>query len=134
MNWISPKVDWTENDYINVTDYNRIKNNLLYLKDLCGEIFLLPGFDEMATKDVTQFPYADELNAIENNIESLNLNSYVHYIGNKKTFVENGFMPDYNELQRIEKAMLDIYNRAIYDVEILTTLSFSLGNMRGIKT
>ena len=28
--WITPKTDWTPEDYINVEDYVRISNNLKY--------------------------------------------------------------------------------------------------------
>lgn len=34
MAWITPKINWVSTDYINVVDYNRIKNNVEYIKDL----------------------------------------------------------------------------------------------------
>ena len=45
--WIEPKTDWSAQysdtgrfigDFFNITDYNRIKNNLLYLRELATEL------------------------------------------------------------------------------------------------
>ena len=33
MSWTEPKTNWTENDFFNIKDYNRIKNNIAYLTE-----------------------------------------------------------------------------------------------------
>ena len=35
--WITPKTDWTTTSRFEYTDYNRIRNNLLYLNDMLNE-------------------------------------------------------------------------------------------------
>lgn len=42
MEWITPKTDWVSSDYFNVSDYNRIKNNALYLANLINYAMTLP--------------------------------------------------------------------------------------------
>ena len=39
MAWVTPKVNWTANDYYNLEDANRIYGNIEYLKNRLGEIF-----------------------------------------------------------------------------------------------
>lgn len=128
MAWITPKTDWTVDyddsgnytgDYFNVTDYNRIKNNLLHLKTLADEfIGAVPTITVGADKHLptTTFDYAndhffaDEINLIENGLHTLgNLMPYVN-IGSKQTFYENGRFIDADELNRIESAELRLFN------------------------
>ena len=37
--WSKPKTDWVSSDYFNIIDYNRIKNNLIYLRDLSVKLY-----------------------------------------------------------------------------------------------
>ena len=39
MAWVTPKINWTKTDRINYADYNRIKNNLAYLRDMAGQLY-----------------------------------------------------------------------------------------------
>ena len=38
--WQEPKTDWTVNDYFNYTDYNRIKNNIAYLREQALKLYI----------------------------------------------------------------------------------------------
>lgn len=40
MAWIQPKTDWVATDYFNAEDYNRIKNNIAYLKNFTDDLFV----------------------------------------------------------------------------------------------
>ena len=88
MAWTTPKTDWKaeydsaalyQGDYFNVQDYNRIKNNLQYIRDRGSELFYgLPVLNLGADK---HFPtpgspdfnndniFADEINKIENGLQ-----------------------------------------------------------------
>ena len=37
--WIEPKTDWTYRDKFTYTDYNRIRNNMLYINERINELF-----------------------------------------------------------------------------------------------
>ena len=37
--WITPKTDWTTTTRFEYTDYNRIRNNLLYINDMLNELY-----------------------------------------------------------------------------------------------
>lgn len=121
MSWETPKTNWhgytdSDGNYIgdrfNVTDFNRIKNNILALKNLSasmyGNIELSPMGDD---KTVSDYFYADEMNTIETNFNTINEHTYNLSYGDAPVYVDNGKTPDYNELNRLERAIADMYNR-----------------------
>lgn len=128
MPWITPKTDWHSTydgageyveDFFNVTDYNRIKNNLMYLREIGGELFYpLPNITVGADKHypVAGSPdwdndnyFADEINKIEDGLEALDNAIALFNHGRKTTFYENGRFIGAVELNRIEKAELELY-------------------------
>lgn len=118
MAWITPKTNWLPTDYFNASDYNRIVGNILHLKSLVDEIF--PDFDigEMeTTKTYASMFYANEMNAIEDNLELINLYTYELGIGDKQTYRSNNATPLFSEFNRIESATLRLYNRITAQIE-----------------
>lgn len=121
MAWQTPKTDWSSSvddegnytgDYFNASDFNRIKNNLKYLYNLAIELY--PSFNTPllgADKTTSDYFYADEINQFEETLDKINSNTLKRPYGMSTTYVENGTIIDYGELNRIEKAMLDLYNR-----------------------
>lgn len=110
MTWIEPKTDWTSEDFLNYGDYNRIRNNLLYLNDKCGEHFPPEvKFDLGGEKARTDYYYSKEFNAFEDLLESINDRAYRYDIGTKQTFTDLGRFIDYAELNRIEGACIRLY-------------------------
>ena len=87
----------------------------------------------MSEKNISEPIYAREINDIENNIELLNIETYKLEIGETKEYFPNQRTMDFNELNRIEKAMFDIYTKMKKHKELLTRLSFRLGNQKGLK-
>lgn len=127
--WITPKTDWHSTydgageyveDFFNIVDYNRIKNNLMYLREIGGELFYpLPNITVGVDKHLpiagqpdfdNDNYFADEINLIEDGLEALDnaINLFQH--GQKQTFYENGAFIDARELNRIESAELELYN------------------------
>lgn len=132
--WTSPKVDWKINDYFNATDYNRIINNIAFLNAFLGTLFNGIGKLSMGEeKSVRSAIYAQEINDIENAIENLNLKTYNFNIGNKKEYADNGKTPNYEEFNRIESAMLKLYEQMLNHKENLARLEVRLGNLKGIR-
>lgn len=146
MAWITPKTNWKANyndeglfvgDFFNVTDYNRIKNNLLFVRDLAAQLIadipvIIVGADKhYPNGDNPDFDndhfFADEINLIENGLEALdNKMAFVDF-GGKKTFYDNGRFIDAEELNRIEQAELELYNILSSSLAGRQRLSFSLG-------
>lgn len=120
MAWVTPKTDWASNynesgeyigDWFNALDFNRIKNNLAYLRDLAVQLY--PQFqinDLGPDRDESQWPYADEINALEENLITINNNTVMRDYGSSPIYTPNGIIMDSAELNRLESAILDIYN------------------------
>lgn len=137
MEWIAPKTDWAARtddkgryagDYFNAADYNRIKNNLQYLRDIAVKLY--PDFDiaDMGSdKGYADFPYADEINLIEDNLDTIADSTFHKDYGSKQVYMDNGAFIDYKELNRIEGATLDIYNKLSSQHEGRRMLTFMLG-------
>ena len=139
MAWITPKTDWKAKynelgdyigDYFNVSDYNRIINNLYMLNDLYLQYnkpqVAFETFDTIAVNDLA---YAETFNKIERNMEALikgygGLNAL---IGQMKIYLNNGKTIDYDELNRIESLSLEIYELLPIEYKAQRQLEFSLG-------
>ena len=134
MAWIEPKTNWESTDYFNIEDYNRIVGNLTYLKDLSLELFKdFTTEDMVGSKDYSSMIYAREINAIENNLESVNINTYNFDIGDTKEFYPNKATPLWSEFNRIESAMLLLHNTMLAHKNALPRLAFTLGGQKGLR-
>lgn len=134
MAWTEPKTSWTEDDYFNVEDYDRITGNITHLKAFLDSLFCgLTDIQLMDEKLISDPIYAREINDIENNIELLNAETYKLEIGETKEYYPNQRTMDFNELNRIESAIKNIYAKMINHKNSLYRLSFRLGNQKGLK-
>jgi hypothetical protein len=112
MAWITPKTNWVANDKIGANDYNRIANNLLYLVKLGNRIGYPISHQVLdGRKKYSSIPYPSTLNALENSLENINSETFNFDIGETKTYVANGHPFDYIELNRLESAILKIYQQ-----------------------
>ena len=135
MAWETPKTDWTSTDRFNISDYNRIKNNIRFLEEVGNEVYKSFEIADMGEDKTNYAGYwtPAEFNLFESNLELLKQNFPMSDIGVSKTFFENGPFIDYQELNRIESAILRYYNMAILQREIIPRLAFRLGNVKGVK-
>ena len=136
----TPKTDWHggldaeglyEGDRFNATDFNRIKNNLAYLRDLA--ITLYEEFSIVSLgndRTPADYFYADEINQLEANLVTINQNTINRSYGTAPTYVENGNTMDYTELNRLESATLDLYNRLTNQSEGRRMFTWNFG-MKG---
>ena len=138
LEWIEPKTDWSAEysdtglflgDFFNITDYNRIKNNLLYLRELATH--LMYGVPEITVgedkESYEEYFYADEINLIEDGLKTLD--DFIGWVdfGDKQTFYDNGRFIDADELNRIESAELELYNLLVNSIAGKLRLAFRLG-------
>ena len=118
--WQTPKTDWYGNvnsegkyigDRFNATDFNRIKNNLQHLRDMAivmYDEFNIPSLG--ADRTPADYFYADEINQLESNLNTINSNTLKKGYGSAPLYADNGNTMDFNELNRLEGAILDLYN------------------------
>ena len=134
--WETPKTDWHgfangngdyEGDRFNATDYNRIKNNIQYLRNMAVEMYEEFDIEPLLDKGVEDYPYADEINMIEENLETVAVRTFKKNYGQKMIFSDNAAFIDFNELNRIESATLDLYNQLTNQHEGRRMLTFMLG-------
>lgn len=120
MAWTTPKTDWKgsttdgvySGDFFNAEDFNRIKNNLDYLRELAIKMYDEFSIDSLGSdRTAKDYFYADEINKLENNLKTINNNTLKRAYGTAPTYSDNGKTMDYKELNRLEGAILDLYNR-----------------------
>lgn len=132
--WLPPKTDWTADDYFNAKDYNRIVGNMYFLYVYMDKLFFdLTDISKADDKTYESLIYAREINDIEQTLERLNLETYKFDIGETKTYKANKATPLWTEFNRIESAMLLLYNTMIAHKEALPRLVIKLGSQKGIK-
>lgn len=139
--WQTPKTDWhggvnLSGNYIgdrfNAVDFNRIKNNLIYLRDFAVRMYEDFSLEKVSDdKTYADYPYADEINTIERNLETVNRNTVVQNYGESQRFNDNGAFIDFNELNRIESAELDIYNRLMNQHDGRRMFTWNFGDKGG---
>ena len=135
MAWETPKTNWVSTDRFNISDYNRIKNNIVYLEEIGNEVYKSFALSEMG-EDKTSYAgfwTPAEFNLFETNLELIKQNFPASDIGVSKTFFENGPFIDYQELNRIESALLKYYTMATTQKAIIPRLAFRLGYEKGVK-
>ncbi len=135
--WRTPKTDWQVRkdaagkcigDYFEIADYNRIKNNLQFLREFASRMY--PSFeiaDMGEDRNEEDYLYADEANLLEKNLEKIAASTYRPDYGESPVFADNEAYIDYRELNRIEGAMLDMYNNLSGQYEGRRMLTFMLG-------
>lgn len=140
MTWVAPKTDWKADvaadgsyvgDRFNAVDFNRIKNNLEYLRELAVELYEDFSISSLgADRTPADYFYADEINQLEENFATINKNTRRRSYGIAPTYVDNGKTMDFTELNRLEGAMLDLYNRLVNESEGRRMLTWNFG-MKG---
>ena len=109
--WTQPKTNWNTSDRFNISDFNRIKNNLVFvhnwLSDLVGNFSIIDMGEDITSYD--GYWEVAKFNAFETNLETLNKYALNRNYGTTKTFYENGLFINADELNRIESAILDLY-------------------------
>ena len=121
MAWETPKTNWYgkrdangvyTGDRFNATDFNRIKNNLQHLRDMAITLYeefnIVSLGDDRTPKD---YFYADEINQLEANFVTINSNTLKGSYGSAPVYVDNGNTMGFAELNRLEGAILDLYDK-----------------------
>jgi hypothetical protein len=133
MSWTTPVTNWTADRKFNLEDYNRIKNNLKYLKTLADSIYRSFDITELGEdlSDEEHWWSPIEINALEDALDEIFRASALPInIGEKKSFQYNGLFIQYSELNRIESACLNIYTLAQSQARTRKHLKLVLGGVQ----
>ena len=141
MAWSTPKTDWNGEtvdgvyigDRFNAVDFNRIKNNLEYLRELAIKMYEEFSIQSLGSDRTSKdFFYADEINALEDNLKTINNNSLKRSYGNVPVYVDNGNTMDFKELNRLESAILDLYEKLTNEYEGRRMFTWNFGMKGGL--
>ena len=133
--WLMPKTNWKSTDRFNISDYNRIKGNILYLHKLSVSLwkpFNILDMGEDLT-DYTVYFDVDIFNYFESNLETINQNILTQDFGISQRFYENAPFIKWDELNRIESAMLSIYELLQRQKLSIRKIPFRLGAFKEVR-
>lgn len=140
--WETPKTDWhyeldSEGLYVgdrfNATDFNRIKNNLEYLRELTIKMYDDFTIYALGTdRTPMDYFYADEINQLEENLNTVNQRSIKGAYGSAPSYTANGNIMDFAELNRLEGAILDLYDKLSNQNNGRRTFTWNLGMKGGL--
>lgn len=133
--WHAPKTNWKPTDRFNYVDYNRIKNNLVYLHELAESLYSQFSIIDMGEDIDTYAGYftAQQFNNFESNLDTINKNIFTQDFGVSQRFFDNGVFIQWNELNRIESAILQINSLLERQKADLRKIPFTLGQFKGVR-
>lgn len=142
MSWKTPKTDWFgttnsdgvyDGDRFNAEDFNRIKNNLEYLRELSVKLYKTFDIVSLGQDRIySDYFYADEINQIEENLNIINSKTLNRNYGSSPIYFENGHTMDFTELNRLESAILDLYERLTNELEGRRMFTWNFGMKGGL--
>lgn len=137
MAWLIPKTSWKSTDHFNKEDYNRIADNLRYIKGFAKKfITRVIHFKQMWQKtSYTQFLEPDEVNTFQTNLHAVNNKIGNYDLGEDTEYFRYGATPTHEQWNRIEGYTLQIYDNML-ERTTSTRLTQKLGNAdsrRGIR-
>lgn len=111
MAWQTPKTTWAETDSFCLTpDYERIRGNLLYLRQRAAAITQKPDYGEMKDYAVEGLPLAEFFNRVEENLAALAAAVQPRPEYSTRDFIPGDLVWDWRDLERIEGMLLQVYN------------------------
>lgn len=110
MEWITPKINWTKNDFVNIVDINRIINNIKYLQAGLLRWQYRSGHIALDIVGHTYEEILDALNEIEDNIQHIAETTIMRpdYHGSIEQYGNAPFW-DFEDLNRIERNLSGFY-------------------------
>lgn len=133
--WHTPKTNWLPTDRFNFVDYNRIKNNLIWLHEKAQNLWKPFDIEDMGD-DIESFSGywpLEIFNMWERNLEVINKNIFTQDYGVSQYFFYNGPFIKWDELNRIEGATLQMKEILERQEKGLRKLPFRLGTFKEVK-
>lgn len=117
--WTTPRTNWTESNYVRLSNVYQLAGSLIYLHDLIiekgGDVPTISDLAVISNFGYTDFLTAPQFTNMERALylysEEMNRNFGVAKVFPAyNTYSENGFTPDYERFNEIGTAMIAIYN------------------------
>ena len=121
MPWITPKLNWTDQDYYNFADLNRVENNTqVVAQELTAYSGNPVSVTVVTNRDMTRIEFYDSLNRIEGNIQTLADNFFEpNGWEPTKTDWQSGQPFDWRDARRLERNLYLIYDLIYRAIESL---------------
>ena len=128
MAWMQPRTDWTAQDFFELSDYERIRDNLFYLQQLARTLYPPVEFEAMGEYGTSELPYLSFWRAPDANLTALLAGTFRRpdYEG-EGDWHENGPVWDHEALNRIESACLHLYQDLGAQANARQRLAFVMG-------
>lgn len=135
IKWIEPKTDWGAAGRFNISDFNRIRNNLMWLHEEAEVLYTSFEIDDMGDEMTSFASYwdVDHFNAFEGNLEKINKRIYEQELGESQRFYENAPFIKWDELNRIESACLKMKNLLSRQRAGMRRIPFRLGTFKEVR-
>lgn len=140
--WTTPKTDWYGSrdeegvytgDRFNASDFNRIKNNLEYLKELGCKMYDEFTINSLGSdRQPGTYFYADEIMKLEENLVIIVEKTTKYSYGDSPFYTANGLTMDYVELNRLESATADLYMKLQNQSEGRRNFTWNFGKRGGL--
>ena len=141
LKWEKPKTDWNANldengnyigDRFNASDYNRIKNNLEFLRQMASQTYQEFKIQNVSNdKTPSDYFYADEINKIEQNLKTINTKTINIRCDEPKIYRDNQATMTYEDLNRLESLTEKIYNILKNQINNRRMFKWNFGNKGG---
>ena len=129
MAWITPKTDWQETDPVMLDpDYVRIRGNILHLRDMARQLYLPFPLADMADYGPAGFSFVEFFANVDDNVDALLDNTFRPARSERaRAYAANGRVWNYDDLNRIESALLGLYTALTAQQNARQTLAFTMG-------
>lgn len=109
--WQTPKLNWTQDDYYNSEDLNRVENNTVEVSNLIKQLIGINiNLEQPITnRDYSSIEFADSFNRIERNLEKLKVLN-LEGLRAAKTTWQTGDSFTFNDAIRYETNLSILYN------------------------
>lgn len=110
MAWRPPKTDWMRTDTFDVlVDYVRIRDNLLFLRDMAARLYPAFSLPQLREYGVTDIPTADFFNSVESGLNALYTHTLARDSYGTRSLRTGDRVWDYRDLTRVERMELQLY-------------------------
>lgn len=130
MAWTTPKTNWVNGEHFNVSDYNRIGENLLYLISLGEEMY--PKFTDVELEWAYEegFPTVSYFNNVVDATQAMLTHCYSPKgARSMRGYSSNGLVWNATELNAIENNLLLLYRAFTGQKSVIPRLQLTLGGV-----
>lgn len=127
--WVTPKTDWTADDYFNLDpDYARIKGNIQWIKDFSAQMYADFSLISMGDFTIDGFPADTFLNNIVDNVVALESNLFKPpQDEDMKRYTGGAVGWAAADLNIIESNLLRLHDAMVGQWDLIPTMAFSMG-------